>query len=398
MRFTKAMTQLTHLSGRSHESNAVPRTARGRRLDAKALPGDARRHNRTLVLQTLFRSGPLSRADVARATKLTKVTVSDLVAALITDGLVVEIGQQETTGPGKPAVLLDLARITHTVISLDLRDHRLFRGAVLDLDGTIVARAERALDDATGEAALELTTALALELATAAGTARVIGVGVGTPGVVDHEGVVRTAPNLGWDNLPLQTILEERLDLPVVVANDANAAVLAEHDFADASGDLMLIMIGHGVGSGLIVGGTPVTGSRFAAGEIGQVMVGTDLGLDSPYDRSQVLEHWLSVPSLTAALANADDDARERILREAGQRLGVALAPVVGALNLSEVVLAGPEELLTGTLADATRDIIARRTMPDSHSDLVIRTSAHGDDLVLRGATAIVLHTQLGLT
>ena len=225
-----------------------------------------------------------------------------------------------------------------------------------------------------------------------------LGLGVGTPGVVDDDGVVRTAPNLGWDGLPLRRILEERTGLPTVVANDANVAALAEYSFGDTSDDFILVTIGYGVGSGLVVGGRPVTGNRFASGEIGQVMVGTDLGIEAPYSREQVLEHWLAVPALTRALEAAGDTGRDEVLREAGRRLGVALAPVIGVLNLAEVVLAGPAELLDGTLAEATFEILRSRTMPDSHDDLVLRTSAQSDDLILRGATAVVLKDRLGVS
>ncbi|MBK0419487.1 ROK family transcriptional regulator [Leucobacter sp. CSA1] len=371
--------------------------SRSLRLNGKATLGAARQHNRTLLLQTLYLSGPLSRADLARATKLTKVTVSELIAELISEGLVRELGQRESQRPGKPAILVDLARDAHAVVSLDLSDHRLLRGAVLSLAGEVLARAEAPLDGATGDAATERTCELAQRLIEAS-TVPLLGLGVGTPGVVDEGGTVRTAPNLGWNEEPLRRILEDRTGLAVVVSNDANAAALAEHSYGDACDDLMLVAIGHGVGSGLIVGGRPVTGSRFAAGEIGQVMVGTDLGIEAPYSRDQVLEHWLSVPSLTAALAGAGDEGRDRVLREAGQRLGVALAPVVGALNLAEVVLAGPEELIDDTLVEATLEILRRRTMPDSHSALVLRTSTQGKDLVLRGATALVLQERLGVS
>ena len=74
------------------------------------------------------------------------------------------------------------------------------------------------------------------------------------------------------------------------------------------------------------------------------------------------------------------------------------LAPVVGALNLSEIVLSGPEELVGDVLADATLEILQRRTLPESHRGLVIRTSSQGADLILRGATALVLQAQLGIT
>lgn len=380
----------------SRRISPAPRTS-PLRVGLRATPGDAKQHNRTLVLQTLYLSGPLSRADIARATGLTKVTISGLVAELIEEGLAHELGQQESQRPGKPAILVDLAREAHAAVCIDLSDHLLVRGAVIRLDGEVLAHRDAPLDGATGDAALELAIGLAVELQ-AASEVPLLGVGIGTPGVTDDDGVVRTAPNLGWENLHLRAAVEERTGLPVSVGNDANVSALAEYGSGRTSDDFILITIGHGVGSGLVIDGRPVKGHRFAAGEIGQVMVGTDLGLDAPYSREQVLEHWLSVPRLNAALDDAPTDSRESILREAGSRLGVALAPVVGALNLSEIVLAGPAELLEGTLIDAVSDILHRRTMPDTHDALHLRLSTQGEDLVLRGALAIVLQDRLGVS
>src|SRR3954464_6916043 len=99
------------------------------RPSSKVLPVDARGHNRSLVLQTLYRSGRRSRADIARETGLTRVTVSALVADLIADGLVVELGQREDPRPGKPATLLDLDRSAFVIVGLDLSEHATFSGA-----------------------------------------------------------------------------------------------------------------------------------------------------------------------------------------------------------------------------------------------------------------------------
>ncbi|MFI5060461.1 MAG: MarR family transcriptional regulator, partial [Actinomycetales bacterium] len=86
------------------EAQSSPGFAPGRALrpKAKVLPEHARSHNRSLVLQTLYRSGQRSRADIARETGLTRVTISDLVAELVAEGLVVELGQRESARPGKP--------------------------------------------------------------------------------------------------------------------------------------------------------------------------------------------------------------------------------------------------------------------------------------------------------
>ena len=383
--------------GAQLDGGLVP--GRALRPRTKVLPEHARGHNRSLVLQSLYRSGRVSRADLARSTGLTRVTISDLVAELIAEGLVVELGQRDDARPGKPAVLLDVDRSATQIIGVDLSEHAVFRGAVLDIDGRILDAVEIELAGSRGQDATEKVLTLVDRLVALA-TAPVLGIGIGSPGIVDAEGTVAAAPNLGWADEPLQRLLAQRTGLPVFVANDANVAVLAEHGFADAQGDMMLVKVGHGVGSGLLVAGALVFGSRFAAGEIGQVIVGTDEGPDAPYDREHSLEAWLAVPRLERRLAAAAAAGRptEQVLREAGQRLGVALAPVVGALNLSELVLAGPEDLLDGIVLEAFRETLRNRTMAGFHSGVTVRMTSQGRDIVLRGCVVMVLSAQLGVS
>ncbi|MFP3464865.1 ROK family transcriptional regulator [Leifsonia sp. SIMBA_070] len=372
---------------------------RALRPRTKVLPEHARGHNRSLVLQSLYREGRVSRADLARTTGLTRVTISDLVGELIAEGLVVELGQRDDARPGKPAVLLDVDRGATQILGVDLSEHAVFRGAVLDMDGRILSTTEMELAGSRGAEVTDKVLALVERLVEQA-TARVLGIGIGSPGIVDAEGTVAAAPNLGWVDEPLQRLVAERTGLPVFVANDANVAVLAEHGFADAQGDMMLVKVGHGVGSGLLVAGALVFGSRFAAGEIGQVMVGTDDGPEGSYDRERTLEAWLAVPRLESrvAAAEAADAPVEPVLREAGQRLGVALAPIVGALNLSEVVLSGPEELIDGVLLEAVGETLRNRTMAGFHSGVTIRMTSQGRDIVLRGCVVMVLSAQLGVS
>jgi len=376
------------------------------RPSAKSLPEHARGHNRSLVLQTLYRSGTLSRADLARSTGLTRVTISDLVADLMDEKLVVEVGQRDGSRPGKPATMLDINRGGFQIIGIDLSDYAVFRGAVLDLDGVVLERAEVPLDGATGAEATAKVVGLAERLVAAA-SLPLLGIGVGSPGIVDLAGTVLSAPNLGWPSdgagEPLQETLAATTGLPVIVANDANAAALAEHSFGSALSDMMLIKVGHGVGAGLIIGGTALFGSRFAAGEIGHVVVGTDGGEPCACGKIGCLETWLAAPRLDAALAATGDSAegaaeRTAILRRAGERLGIALAPVVGALDLAEIVLSGPVELLDGPLAEAAIETLRSRTMAEFHGDLTLRMTALGQDIVMRGAAAMVLSGRLGVS
>lgn len=375
------------------------RTTTGRagslRPSAKLLPEQARAHNRALVLQGLYRSGPLSRADLSRLTGLTRVTVGDLIAELVDEGIAIELGTRvDPSRPGKPATLVDIARDGFRIIGLDLSDTDVFRGALLDLDGTIIERREVSAVELTGDIATIAVRRLAHELVEAS-TRPVLGIGIGSPGVVDLAGTVLSAPNRGWLAEPLQAHLSEVLGLPVIVTNDANAAALAEFGYGDSAPDLMLVTVGYGVGAGLVLDGRLLFGSRFAAGEIGHVVVGTDGGDDCACGKRGCLETWLAVPRLTARMQAG---APEKALREAGERLGIALAPIVGALDLSEVVLAGPTALLDGTLAEATVTTLRQRTMDRFHGALTVRMTTLGDDIVMRGAAATVLSERLGVS
>src|SRR5690554_6000683 len=105
-------------------------SGRALRPSAKILPEHARGHNRSLVLQTLYAEGRQSRADIARSTGLTRVTISDLVAELMSEGLVIETGLSENVRPGKPSTLLDIDRTAFQIIGIDLSDYAEFRGAL----------------------------------------------------------------------------------------------------------------------------------------------------------------------------------------------------------------------------------------------------------------------------
>ncbi len=363
------------------------------RPSGKLLQEDTRRHHRALLLQRLFREGPASRADLARGTGLTRVTVSELIASMRADGLVEALGAPAESRVGKPPTLVGMAVDASHVVALDLSADDLVTAALVDLAGAVQTRVERPWDGARGQAAVDLVVALTRDLLTRA-TRPVLGIGVGSPGVVDAVGTVLSAPNLGWEQTPLSTTLREATDLPVFVANDANAAALGEHTFGEADGGgLMVLRVGTGVGAGPILEGTLLHGHRAAAGEIGHVVVDPD-GADCACGRRGCLETFLAVPRLRRAV----EAGGEAALEDAGVRLGAALAPVVGTLNLHEVVLSGPLDLLDGPLRSAVERTIRDRTMPVIGDELVVRTSTLGTDVVLAGAAVLVLAGELGVS
>lgn len=366
------------------------------RATSKVLPEHARAHNRSLVLQHLFHEGPTSRADLARATSLTRVTISDLVSVLITEGLVEELGTRPGQRVGKPAILVGLRTDAYQIVAVDLTEHGHMRGAVLSLTGEIMVRRQLDIDGRTGDELVDLLTRFVRRLVAAA-SHPVIGVGVGSPGIIDLDGRVVEAPNRGWYDVPLAEILGERLGLPVHVANDANTAALGEFTYGGATGSMLVVTLGAGVGAGVVVDGVRVHGQRDAAGEIGHVTV-VDDGEPCACGRVGCLETVLSVPALRRAVADKGPEDSDAALASAGRVLGVTLAPVVSALNLTEVLLSGPRDLLDGPLREAALDTIRQRTMPAINTGLQLRMAALDEDVVLAGAAVLVLSAQLGVS
>ncbi|GAA2729177.1 ROK family transcriptional regulator [Cellulomonas aerilata] len=381
-------------------------TKRALRPTSKVLPEDGRAHNRAMLLQHLFHTGPASRAELARVTGLTRVTVSDLAASLIADGLVAELGPRAEGRVGKPGTRLRLRTDAFQIVAIDLTADTRLHGAVLDLSGDRKARKDVAVEGLDGDEALAAVLEFARELVALADRP-LLGVGIGSPGVVDAHGTVIQAPNRGWYGVGLAETLSRALSLPVHVANDANAAVLGEFTFGAASASgVLVVTVGQGVGAGIVVDGALVRGHGDAAGELGHVTVVDERDdVDhAPLGRAQqcacgrrgCLETVLSVPALRHRIAGLDAAERDVALAAVGRRLGVALAPVVSALNLSEVILSGPPELLGGPLRDAALRTIRERTIPVIGTGLDLRMTRLEEDGTLLGAAVLVLSAELG--
>ena len=168
--------------------------------------------NMRFVLQRIYASGPTTRAELVRETGLTAATISDLVSELATDDIVTEVGIAPSSG-GKPPVLVDIKANARSIITIDLSGAR-WKGSVRNLRHEIVETIGVDPRDRTGDEALEAVFALIEQLCEAS-PFPLLGIGIGTPGVVTDDGVVVEAANLGWSDLPLAEKLTNVFDVPV---------------------------------------------------------------------------------------------------------------------------------------------------------------------------------------
>ena len=378
---------------------------------AKATKHDSRHSNLRTTLEMVSHRGATSRAEIARQTGLTRAAVSSLVGELIDQGLLRELGLGTSAG-GKPPTLLALNERGRDIVTIDL-GHRPFQAALVDLSGKIHERidASRAAENPIGEAASEAAIDL-IEALIAKSSAPVLGIGVGTPGVVDHDGRVLEATNLDWHGVDFANELRRRFDIPVSIANDAQVAALAEFRRRPADHrNLILVKIGTGIGAGLILNSSLYKGEHSAAGEIGHVRV-VEGGETCRCGNRGCLETVASVPAILRrlgldpldhpwdALALAGQVGEEpirRVLSEAGRHLGAVLANVVAMLDVGHVVLA-PELLNAGdVLIEGVRKELSSRILPATAALVEIEITQLGGDLVLAGAASAVLADRLGV-
>lgn len=392
----------------------------------KATRQQTKNHNSKLVLKIIYDHGQVSRADVARITHLTRTTVSSLVGEMIEDGLVKEVGHEPSKG-GKPGTLLSVMDDARHLIGIDLANSE-FRGGVLNLRGQVIHRLSLPVDERDGEAALELAYRLIDELV-ATTTKSLLGIGIGTPGLMDPQhGLVRRAVNLGWRELPLRDLLAKRYNLPVYIANDSQVAALAEYTFGRTSSTphLVVVKVGRGIGAGIVINGQLYWGDGFGAGEIGHVKVVEDgercgcghfgcletvassraiirkaqaIAQNNP---SSVLHQFATSPEAinTEAIlqaAEAGDEALRAVITEAGHYLGVAVANLVGVLNIQNIVIAGSVARLDEALLEPIREEMRQRSMEMLATDTCVETSHLGQDIVIQGAAALLLANELGI-
>ncbi|MFF5143645.1 ROK family protein [Streptomyces sp. NPDC013157] len=380
--------------GRAGAAGGLPGAAGGLPGAAGGRPGAVganlpamRSHNSALVLDLLRTAGEdgISRLELAERTGLTPQAVSKITARLREDGLAAEAGRRASTG-GKPATVLRLVPDAGHAVGIQL-DRDELRAVLVDLDGTVVADRQAAVDLGAGaEAVLGAVVELAGELVERGGDT-LLGVGVGAPGPLDHShGVLHRVTGFPeWDGFPLRDALAERLGVPVVVDKDSNAAALGLA-VGGEGGSFACLLLGTGLGAGLVIGDTVHRGARTGAGEFGHQVVQLDGPPCHCGNRGCIEALCL------AAVARGD-------VAEAARVLGVGAANLAGLLDIDLVLLGGrtiaaaPEPFVRGVAA--VLDAHTRRE-GSLRTAVPVRLAPGGGRGVAEGAAQLLLAPLFG--
>ena len=378
---------------------------------------DMRRSNRSVILTSIYRNGPLSRYELGYETSLSAASVSNLVGELLEEGIVEEAGSVESDG-GRPRVLLRVAPTFGYVVGAEVGETRV-RVELFDLAMNVLATVVYPID--TPKPAPELAVKYVMQGLEAVLTqaevssGQILGIGVAVAGVVEGPAdAVVHAQTLGWDAVPLGAMLAAGTDIPIQVDNGANTLGQAEMWFGAGRGatDAVVALVGSGVGAALVTGGSSYRGTRSSAGEWGHttIMYGgrrcrcgavgcleAYVGAEGVLERFQLANGGEPAPGgdEEAAFIGLLDsvgtsEVAAKVVEDTIGYLGAGFANLVNLVNPERIVLGGWSGLLLGErYLPELREAVGRHALRQPYSQVSIELCELGRDAVAMGAATL---------
>ena len=384
-----------------------------------------RKVNTSIVLNVLRLYAPISRAELATKTNLNRSTVSNIINALIDDGLVLELNMMESK-VGRPGIALALKPEAGAVVGVEIGVG--FISVILtDFVANILWR--EWVEFSLTKAQIEIISEAEKLIDQAISVAKeknlpLLGIGLGLPGLVNtQQGELLFAPNLGWQNVPLRLMWNQRFRLPLYVENEANLAALGEYYFGVGRevDNLIYLSSGVGLGGGLIINGKLFKGGYGLAGEIGHIqrdpageMCGcgrrgcweTQVGPRAVLQRvkraieadpDNTLTKYVNDDLYKLTFNQVVDCALQgnqiccSALEEVGKNLGTGIADLANIFNPEMVVIGGAFSYGREILLPVLEETLSAETLPAVKKDLRVIFSEHGADACVLGAIAVVL-------
>ncbi|MGA7912801.1 MAG: ROK family transcriptional regulator [Candidatus Dormiibacterota bacterium] len=376
--------------------------------------GWLRDRNRRRVIGVLREQGRASQAEIARATGLSRTTVSTLIAEMKDAGLVSDVGAESSAArAGRPGVQLVLQNPIQAVVGIDF-GHSHVQVAIADLAHNVLGERRCDLDvNRRAVEALDASSRMFDELLAETGVKRenVVGAGIGIPGPVDRaHGTAGSATILpGWAGLRIASEMQARLGLPVEIENDANLGALAELTWGagrDCS-NFAYIKAATGLGAGIVIDGHLLRGATGTAGEIGHTTLDAAGALCYCGNRG-CLETVASGPAIVqlvgrmagdtlsltriVELAVGGDLRCRRAIADAGREIGVAVAGLCNLINPERVIVGGLLSRTGEVLLEPLRESIRRHAVQAAAQSVEVCPAVFVERAELLGSLALALH------
>jgi predicted NBD/HSP70 family sugar kinase len=362
------------------------------------------------ILELIRHGRATTRGDVLELTGLSRMTVAQRLDALLGAGMVVEGETGEATGGRRRRSLAFNHAQSHVVAAAVDTTHT--RIAVTDLVGTVLGDTVIDVPVEAGPSAVLDQIAAGLTLLLEKQDlvpGDLCGAGLSLPGPIDPVSGRPSQPPIlpGWDAYPVAEHLQAGLpDVPVLTANDADAAALGEYAAGhDGLRALCLVKVSTGIGTGIVIDGRLYTGADGGAGDIGHVRVSPRSDALCQCGMQGCLAAVASGRAVAAELteqgypATSGHEVREllragnadaaRLTQQAGRRIGEVMATVVCLLN-PEVLLIGGD-LASAPLLSGIRETLYRSALPRATRHMALQLGTLGEDAAVVGLTRLVV-------
>jgi N-acetylglucosamine repressor len=400
-----------------------------------------KRYNRTCILNLVRKFGPVSRIKLAELSGLSPTATGSIVTALLKKGYLYEVGSGESSGGRKP-VLLELKPGTYFSIGIDIEINRMLV-ILLDFTGDITEEHVLPINGkakpATVFKILEDEVCGIIKRHNIS-REKLLGIGISVPGLVDADGKILFAPNLGWRNVDTSGIFASFCDVPIHVENESKASAICENWLGECKGidNFICINIGSGVGAGIFTGGMLYRGHNGTAGEAGHITVDENGPLCGCGNRG-CLETLVSASALIdrfnkareqgnyiarengshrtggkgnhkangkendnitldelAGLAEKGDETSLELLFESARYLGIAISNLVNILNPDKVVIGRDFTRYAHLVMEQILQIVQDKALEVPSSHVRITASSFGDRSSALGAAIIPVKILFG--
>lgn len=366
-----------------------------------------KKNNKALVLQLIIEKEPISRADIAQVSGLNKATVSSLVNELLEEELIFESGPGESSGGRRP-VILHFNKASGYAVGIDIGVNYVLC-VLTDLKGNIIIEKNQLVKETPYHAIMNIVQNMIHSLIREMPSSKygIVGIGIGVPGIVNKEGSVLLAPNLGWKNIMLKNNLEDLFQVPVIIENEANAGAFGEQQFGAGQDyqNIIYISAGIGIGVGIILNKELYQGKDGFSGEMGHMIIDVNgklcncgsKGCWEAYASENALLEMAGETSETLEslikLAENQNKNAEELFEKIGQYLGFGINNIINTFNPDQVIIGNRLALAKNWIEQPVITTIKNHTLSHHQKELQLHFSKLGKYSTALGVSAFVVES-----
>lgn len=389
--------------------------------------------NKIKVLEYIRKERSISRADIAKATRLSSPTVTRIVDSLINnEKLVIDLGIGASE-LGRPPNLVSFASTARFIIGVDIGRTNI-SAAIADLDAKIINETKKPTGAEEGYERVIARVAKMIEELIAQSVVdrnNIMGVGLAVGGLIDKKReIIEFSPDFQWRNVDPAKKLSEAVGLPVMIDNVTRVAAIGElhYGIGEKYRNFICVNIGYGIGAGIIIDGKPFYGSHGVSGEFGHIMVSKDNdslcncgnrgcleAIASGYGIAMTMRKLLKEGAVSRVFnvdpTNWDNITAERVIEAAKQGDPLSLSVIqdameylaIGIVNLitlfdpEAIILSGRVALAGDLIVGPIKTAIKSRSINVNRKDIYVGVATYGSRAALMGAIALILNEVLNL-